>query len=175
MTQTVPDISPLMPMHQDPLLVSVFRAAVAQYLWYCKTSTCSIRHRITKLCFSSCLVHCCSCLCLFAQSIEARCYVENEDVVGAVPTGDAPTTSEWSSLLRVIKFIAYHSVTYIRGFTVLEYLSDSCNSKHCGWAIWHQWHISLKDTTRISQSFMIYQYYFNQKMQTQKVHGLQQQ
>ena len=26
MTQTVPDISPLMPMHQDPLLVNPFRA-----------------------------------------------------------------------------------------------------------------------------------------------------
>ena len=31
---------------------------------------------------------------VFAQSIEARCQVKNEDVVGAVPTGDAPTTSE---------------------------------------------------------------------------------
>ena len=30
----------------------------------------------------------------FAQSIEARCLVESEDVVGAAPTGDAPTTSE---------------------------------------------------------------------------------
>ena len=36
---------------------------------------------------------------VFAQSIEARCYVENEDVVGAAPTDDAPTTSEWSILL----------------------------------------------------------------------------
>ena len=27
-------------------------------------------------------------------TIEARCSVENEDVVGAAPTGDAPTTSE---------------------------------------------------------------------------------
>ena len=33
-----------------------------------------------------------------AQSIEARCSVEN-DVVGAAPTGDAPTTSEWSPIL----------------------------------------------------------------------------
>ena len=31
---------------------------------------------------------------VYAQSIEARCYVKNEDVVGAAPTGDAPTTSE---------------------------------------------------------------------------------
>ena len=36
---------------------------------------------------------------IFAQSIEARCWVENEDEVGAVPTGDAPTTSEWSTIL----------------------------------------------------------------------------
>ena len=26
------------------------------------------------------------------------CVVENEDVVGAAPTGDAPTTSEWSTI-----------------------------------------------------------------------------
>ena len=36
---------------------------------------------------------------VFAQSIKARCWVENEDVVGAAPTGDAPTTSEWSTIL----------------------------------------------------------------------------
>ena len=30
---------------------------------------------------------------VIAQSIEARCLVENIDVVEAVPTGDAPTTS----------------------------------------------------------------------------------
>ena len=36
---------------------------------------------------------------VFAQSIEARCEVENEDVVGAAPTGDAPTTSELSIIL----------------------------------------------------------------------------
>ena len=30
---------------------------------------------------------------VFAQSIEARCQVEDEDVVGAALTGDAPTTS----------------------------------------------------------------------------------
>ena len=35
---------------------------------------------------------------VFAQSIEARCYLENEDVVGAAPTGDAPATSEWSTI-----------------------------------------------------------------------------
>ena len=31
----------------------------------------------------------------FAQSIEARCYVENEDVVGAEPTGDGCSNYIW--------------------------------------------------------------------------------
>ena len=35
---------------------------------------------------------------VFVQYIEARCSVKNEDVVGAVPTGDASTTSEWSTI-----------------------------------------------------------------------------
>ena len=35
---------------------------------------------------------------VFAQPIEARCSVDNEDVVGAAPTGDAPTTSELSTI-----------------------------------------------------------------------------
>ena len=38
-----------------------------------------------------------------SQSIEALCLVENEDVVGAAPTGDAPTTSEWSAILLPTK------------------------------------------------------------------------
>ena len=40
-------------------------------------------------------------------------YVENEDVVGAAPTGDAPTTSEWS-----INVIAHKGAPYIRDLTV---------------------------------------------------------
>ena len=36
---------------------------------------------------------------VFAQSIEARCQVGNEDVVGAAQTGDDPTASEWSTSL----------------------------------------------------------------------------
>ena len=40
---------------------------------------------------------------VFAQSIEAMCEVENEDVVGAAPTGDAPTTSELSTSLLPTK------------------------------------------------------------------------
>ena len=46
-------------------------------------------HQIWKLkCFLSCLA------VVFAQSIETRCSVENEDVVGAARTGDAPNTSD---------------------------------------------------------------------------------
>ena len=40
---------------------------------------------------------------VFAEYLEARCWVENEDVVGAAPTGDAPTTSEWSTILLPTK------------------------------------------------------------------------
>ena len=40
---------------------------------------------------------------VFAQSNEARCYVENKYVVGAAPTGDAPTTSDWSTILLPTK------------------------------------------------------------------------
>ena len=47
-------------------------------------------HQIPKLkCFSSRFA------VVLAQYIEAKFWVENEDVVGAAPTGDAPTTSEW--------------------------------------------------------------------------------
>ena len=35
---------------------------------------------------------------VFAQYIEAKFSVENEDVVGAAPTDDDPTTSEWSTI-----------------------------------------------------------------------------
>ena len=33
---------------------------------------------------------------VFLIETAPRCLVENEDVVGAAPTGDAPFTSEWS-------------------------------------------------------------------------------
>ena len=42
-------------------------------------------------------------MAVFAESLEARCQVENEDVVGAAPTGDAPTTSERSTILLPTK------------------------------------------------------------------------
>ena len=47
--------------------------------------------------FSCCLA------AVFAESLEARSQVENEDVVGAASTGDAPTTSEWSTILLPTK------------------------------------------------------------------------
>ena len=48
-------------------------------------------YQITQLkCFSSRLA------VVFAQ---ARCWVENGDVVESAPRGDAPTTSEWSAIL----------------------------------------------------------------------------
>ena len=40
---------------------------------------------------------------VFAESLKARYKLENEDVVGAAPTGDAPTTSEWSTILLPTK------------------------------------------------------------------------
>ena len=40
---------------------------------------------------------------VFAQSIETTCSVENEAVVGAAPTGDAQTTSEWPIILLSAK------------------------------------------------------------------------
>ena len=35
--------------------------------------------------------------------MEARCLVDNEDVVGAAPTGDAPTSSELSTIISLNK------------------------------------------------------------------------
>ena len=47
-------------------------------------------HQIPKLkCFFSCLA------VIIAQPTDARCEIKNDYVVGAGPTGNAPTTSEW--------------------------------------------------------------------------------
>ena len=62
-----------------------------QNIWY-------KAHQIPKhKCFSSRLA------VAFAQSKEARCKVENEDVDGAAPTSDAPTPSELSTILLPTK------------------------------------------------------------------------
>ena len=50
----------------------------------------------------------------------ARAPVESEDVVGAALTGDAPTTSEWSTILWVINnFMVYYDAADIRGLSVV--------------------------------------------------------
>ena len=64
-------------------------------------SYCTVKykmHQIPKFkWFSSRLAVVC------AQSIEAQCKIGNEDAVGAAPTGDAPTTSEWPTVLLPVK------------------------------------------------------------------------
>ena len=54
---------------------------------------------------------------------EARCYVENEDAVGAAPTGDAPTISEWSTILLPTK-VSLISEVWL-------YLVDTCDTSWC--------------------------------------------
>ena len=59
--------------------------------------------------FSYCLA------AFFAESLEARCQVENEHVVGAALTGDAPTSSEWSTILLPTKvWLILEVLRYIR-------------------------------------------------------------
>ena len=57
---------------------------------------------------------------VFAQSIEARCYVENEDVVGAAPTVN------YISIIN--HFITYQRATYIRGWVVFIIMNYGSNS-----------------------------------------------
>ena len=62
-------------------------------------------YQIPKLkCFSSRLP------VVLAQCIEIRCYVENEDVVGAAATSDAPTTSGWSTILLLTKVCDWYQM-----------------------------------------------------------------
>ena len=62
---------------------------------YCQTS--GISHTNSQKCLLPALA------VVSAQSVEARCQVENVEVDGAVPTVDAPTTSEWSTILLPAK------------------------------------------------------------------------
>ena len=66
------------------------------YQSYCQISI--KLHQIPKLQFFSSHL-----AVVFALSIEARCELENEDIFGAAPPGDAPTTSEWSTIWLPIK------------------------------------------------------------------------
>ena len=78
------------------LLVSSSASSISWItVWYKNyRQTSNIRHQIPKLkCFLFRLAF------VFVQSIEAKCWVENEDVglVGAAPAGGA--TFEWPSIL----------------------------------------------------------------------------
>ena len=66
------------------------------------------------------LVSSCSCLCPVHWS-----KVKNEDVVGAVPSGNAPTTSEWSTILLPIKWAC------IRDLPVVNTLGCYCLRSLC--------------------------------------------
>ena len=57
---------------------------------YCQIS--NIRHQIPNFKFNGFSSRLAA---VFVHSIEVGYKVENEDVVGAAPAGDAPTTSEW--------------------------------------------------------------------------------
>ena len=54
------------------------------------------------------------------------CYVENEDVVGAAPTGDAPTTSE----LSINNFIAnkVRLISKVYGSFAWYMINNSCSN-----------------------------------------------
>ena len=70
----------------------VFVASIDIWIIYCKLSDMrGTKSQNFKL-FSSPLA------VVFGQVIEARCWDENEDIVGAGPTSDAPTRSEWSTI-----------------------------------------------------------------------------
>ena len=75
-------------------LLSVSFELQRQYFIYCQASNIS-GTKSQHLKYSR--------TAFFAESLEARCQVENEDVVGAAPAGDAPTTSEWSTILLPTK------------------------------------------------------------------------
>ena len=76
-------------------MITITKQSMSKSWTYCQTS--NTRCTKSQKCFWSCFT------VVFAQSIEARCWVENEDVIGGAPTGDAPTTSERSAILLPIK------------------------------------------------------------------------
>ena len=87
---------PLMPWFTDAYIsdTRIYNFSVGTVKEYLRLNLLYKPHQVTKLkWFSSRFI------AVTPQSIEARCEVENEDVVGAAPTGDAPTTSEWSTRL----------------------------------------------------------------------------
>ena len=83
---------------------------VQSNLWYWSHQTPTLNHFLSRLAVR------------FALSIEARCQIENDDVVRAAPTGDAPTTSELSTILlptrvRLILEVWLYSFRHFWTFT----------------------------------------------------------
>ena len=66
------------------------------------------------------------------QFTEAKCLVENEYIVGAVPTGDTPTTAEWSSILFSTKL---RIIFEIWRYVLARYASGEFD---CWIKIWNQ-------------------------------------
>ena len=73
---------------------------------------------------------------VFVRYTEARCWVENEDVVGAAPTGDDPTTSEWSTIvlppkvqliLEVWQYVTIYCLSNMRHHYDISYIQDYVN------------------------------------------------
>ena len=95
---------------------------------YIYRQTSNIRHQIPKLwyCSSSLAV-------VFAWSYEARCLVENEDVIGA--TGDAPIASDWSKILLPIKVRLICRYMYLKWWGDFTYILQS--TKACGIHVFH--------------------------------------
>ena len=69
--------------------------------------------------------------------MKPSCQVKNEDAVGAAPTGDAPTTSEWSTILlptkvrfilEVWRYIKFHAEHYMAQEICPSILMDQRNT-----------------------------------------------
>ena len=98
---------------KGPFMSSQFEFNIPSNHWY-KV------HQIPKLqCLSSRLS------VVFAQSIEARCYVENEDVVGAAPTG-----IRGFMVIKLYTILAYISQCYNIIWLYMENFKNDLNNKH---------------------------------------------
>ena len=91
---------------------------------------CSTQQITTLKCLSSRLA------VVVAKSIEARCLIANEGVVGALQAGDTPTTSEWSIILL-------HTKRYIRDLKVSKFLEWRYRIRHLPHFFTKQWKVLL--------------------------------
>ena len=84
--------SPVDYYHKGPLMRKRFHISMTSYHWKKTHKTC-LRGRSSPKEMNK----------KIARHQVARCYVDNEDVVWAAPTGDAPTTSELSTIILPTK------------------------------------------------------------------------